>query len=221
MIGQVWFFLHQKKGKTERENTLKHDVYYEYRASTYQTNSTKDITMLMLPSIMFKAAMASAALDLPGITKSQVKRLVWVVGDQVFLYGVPQIFMNIMRMADMNRTPDVRTRAIIPEWCCKFSIQYNAAILNEQSIMNLLANAGMYSGVSDSRQEKGHGRYGQFILVGKTDKRFKAIIAKGKRAAQEKALSKPKPYDAQTKELLSWFDKEAKRRGFDTQKELS
>jgi hypothetical protein len=27
--------------------------------------------------------------------------------------------MTPVRSADMNRTPDVRTRAILPEWACK------------------------------------------------------------------------------------------------------
>ena len=80
--------------------------------------------------------------------------------------------MSITRSADKNRTPDVRTRAILPEWACKLRIAYTKPILREQAIFNLLAAAGLQSGVGDWRQEKGSGSYGAFKLVNADDPDF-------------------------------------------------
>jgi hypothetical protein len=72
----------------------------------------------------------------------------------------------------------------------------------------------MVSGVGDWRQEKGSGNFGCFKLVGADDPDFVRITKKMGRKAQAEALANPEYYDAETEELLSWFDAETKRRGF-------
>jgi hypothetical protein len=54
------------------------------------------------------------------------------------VYGVPKVFCAITRSADMNRTPDVRTRAILPEWACRFTVRFEKPILRDQTIADLL-----------------------------------------------------------------------------------
>ena len=122
--------------------------------------------------------------------------------------------MAITRSADMNRTPDVRTRAILPEWACKLRITFTKPILREQSIANLLAAAGFQSGVGDWRQEKGSGSYGSFKLVSADDKDFLRIVKTQGRKVQQDALDTPIAYNSETEEMLAWFNVETKRRGF-------
>jgi hypothetical protein len=68
--------------------------------------------------------------------------------------GVPKIFSSITRSADINKTPDVRTRAIVPKWACKVDITYVRPVLNHTVISNLFATAGITMGVGDWRPEK-------------------------------------------------------------------
>jgi hypothetical protein len=130
------------------------------------------------------------------------------------VYGVPKVMCAITRSADINKTPDVRTRAILPEWACRIKIEFTKPIMREQSIANLLAAAGFQSGVGDWRQEKGSGNYGSFKLVSADDPEFVRIVKKQARAEQIAAMESPEAYDGETEELLAWFDVEVKRRGF-------
>lgn len=202
-----------KKNRAAKEASLKHVPMDEYRASVYRTRDKKFPTELMLPVQCFKGAAMTAALDLPGSSKTQIGRLLWIVENWVAIYGVPQLSMMIVRMKDMNRTPDVRTRAIVPEWVARFKIQFVEPILTAQSVINCIAAGGLTAGVGDFRQEKGKGNFGQFRICEPDDKDFKRIMSEGGRAAQAKALENPESYDQETDDLLSWFDVESRRRG--------
>ena len=170
--------------------------------------------MLAVLPTLFKKAMGPAALGMPGTKKVQIGRLVSVDWDAMPVWGVPNVFMAITRSADINKTPDVRTRAILPEWACRLSVRFQKPILREQSVANLLAAAGRLSGVGDWRQEKGSGSYGAFKLVSADDKDFLRVIKTGGRNAQQEALDNPIPYNDETSEMLAWFEVELKRRGF-------
>ena len=206
--------LPRKKTAADKAGNLKHNPPEEYRASAYKSVSDTTPTRLLMPTLAFKGAMRSVAVDIPGAAKAQIGRLTYVEGDYVSIYGIPKAFLTIVRSADMNRTPDVRTRAILPTWAARFSVTYAKPLLNEQTVANLLAAAGLMRGVGDFRQEKGGGSYGCFELVGKNDERFAALIKAGGRVAQDAALENPEPYDTESAELLTWFDAEATRRGF-------
>lgn len=202
-----------KKNAAERASTLKHQPLQEYRSSPYKNSDPNHPTLLMLPAGAFKGSLKSAALDLPGASKSQIGRLTYIAGDNVDIYGVPMLLMSIVRSSDMNRTPDVRTRAILPEWACMLTVSFVEPMLRKQSVANLLAAAGISIGVGDFRPEKGSGNYGQFSICDATNKDFLRIMNQG-RADQEKAMAEPQAYDDETGELLTWFESESKTRGF-------
>jgi hypothetical protein len=217
MSQKVWHELLAPKGKrsaSEKATTLKHQPIDEFRASPYIMMDPATPTLLAILPTSFKRAMGTAALDVPGARKAQIGRLVYVQGEQVGLYGVPRVFMAITRSADIGKTPDVRTRAILPEWACELSITFTTSVLRESSIVNLLAAAGLQSGVGDWRQEKGSGSYGAFKIVNKDDKDFMRIVKTQGRKAQQEAMDNPVAYNDETAEMLAWFDVEIKRRGF-------
>ena len=203
-----------RKSAAVRAGSLKHDPLAEFRASPYTSKDPKSPTLLQAISPWFKGAMKSAALDLPGIAKTQVERLIWVEGERLDLYGIPELFMAVTRNSDMNRTPDVRTRTIVPKWACKVEVTYTKPIMREGPVANLLANAGFMAGVGDYRAGKGSGTYGRYEIVTPKDPRFKALMKTGGRKAQEVAMESPDFYDDETAELYSWFQTESKRRGF-------
>lgn len=203
-----------RKTAADKQSTLKHNPLEEFRSSPVRERDPDSLTLLALPATAFKGAMRTAALDLPGAKKSQIGRLTYIVGETVGIYGKPMIYSTIVRSADMNRTPDVRTRCIIPEWCAVVSVTYVVPILRDIDIGNLLAAAGITVGVGDFRPEKGAGNYGQFTVVPPDDADARRIMAEGGRSAQEAAMESPEAYDAETEELLAWYDIEVRRRGF-------
>jgi hypothetical protein len=212
--GQELLFPSPKKTSADKQSTLKHRPIEEFRASPYFMEDEDAPTHLALLPSMFKRALGTAALDMPGSNKSQIGRLVYVRGERTPLWGMPRVFMSIVRNSDIARTPDVRTRAILPEWACRLTIEFTMPILRQQSIINLLAAAGMVSGAGDWRQEKGSGSYGAFKLVAPDDPDFVRITKTMGRAAQVGAMENPIAYNTETSKMLAWFDVELHRRGF-------
>lgn len=199
--------------QADKATNLKHDPVSEFRASPYTCRSDDDPTWLAHMASAFKGAMMSAALDLPGAKRTQIGRLVWVEGSLVPLYGIPEIFSAITRSADIGRTPDVRTRCIVPEWAASLEVTFAVPLLNERSVINLLAAAGKICGIGDWRPEKGKGTFGQFTLVDHDDARFQRILKTGGREAQIAAMQDPRPFDQDTEELLAWFEETLTTRG--------
>lgn len=201
----------RRRSAAARASSLKHDPIREFEDSPY-TLAGDTHTLLAIMATAFKGAMRTAALDLPGASKSQIGRLVYVEGDMVGVYGIPKLFMSITRSADMNHTPDVRTRCILPEWAAVVSISYVKPLITAKSVANLLAAGGVTAGVGDWRVEKGSGSFGRFGIVNADDPEFVRICSTGGRAAQEAAMEAHECYDEETADLLSWFDAELEGR---------
>lgn len=166
-----------------RAREPKHDPLAELRQSFYRTLDPAAPTLFAALASMFKGSMRQAALDVPGATKRQIGSLLWVKGERLPLYGVPQLLMNVVRNMDQNRTPDIRSRAILPEWTTTITIEYVIPLLKAPSVVNLQVAAGMITGVGDWRPEKGNGTYGQFQIVAADDERVLRLQAEGDRAA--------------------------------------
>jgi hypothetical protein len=199
-----------KKTKAEKEQSMKHDPIEEFRRSMHiRRDATR--TRLGVPSPAIKGAMCTAALETKGTTKAQTGRLVWVRGYDCELFGVPKLHMSVVRSADMNRTPDVRTRAIVEDWCMPVTIEFARPQMSDKAVVQLLANAGVIIGIGDYRNEKGKGTFGQFEIVTEAD--CKDIIASGGKGQQDEAIDSPECYDDDAREMLSWFLATVKQRG--------
>lgn len=200
---------------SEKKGRLKHNVYEEFANSPYVNNEDSGETYIQILSAAVKGAMKSAALDLPGATKAQISRLTWVEDERIDVYGIPELMMAVTRSADINKTPDIRTRAIISEWACQFTVSFVCPVLNETAVMNLIAAAGIMQGLGDWRIGKGAGSYGGFKIVNPDDKDWARIVKSGGRKAQIIAMENPVCYDDETKKLMDWYGPEARRRGFE------
>ena len=202
-----------KKTTAERKE-LKHDPYAEFRDSIYSTDEGP--TLLVFPAPAIKGAMATAALETPGVKKSEVQRLVFLPEAQIKIWGKPQLRCDVVRSADMNRTPDVRTRAFLPRWAASVDIAYTMPALDAHAVVSLLANAGLIVGIGDFRQEKGRGSFGTFSVHGddmdEDDAKRWAELQKEGRVVQERAMKHPEAADENTRQLLEMLDAERKRR---------
>lgn len=207
-----------RKTAASKASTVKHSPIAEFWRAPYVLRDKDAPTLLAQVSTAFKKALASAALDIPGAQKAQIGRLSYVSGEYVPLFGIPELFMAVTRSADMNRTPDIRTRAIIRDWACYIEINYAVPLLNKQSIANLLITAGRTQGVGDWRVQKGSGSFGRFTLVAEDHPDFLEIVANGGRTAQIAAMEESRAYDEDTEELLAAMIEAVRQQGkeFDT-----
>lgn len=206
-----------RKNAAERAATLKHNPVTEFHDAPY-TLSPEAPTLVGVLASAFKGAMCTAALDLPGTKKAQIGRLVYVEGDYVAVWGRPQLHMSVVRSADINRTPDIRTRAILARWACDVDIRHVTSLINAQAIFNLMSAAGVTCGIGDWRPEKGKGSYGQFALVNAADPEYLELKAIG-REQQVAAMAAADPYDSESLDLLRFWREEIARRGFNEQGE--
>ncbi|PWE26723.1 hypothetical protein C4N9_20915 [Pararhodobacter marinus] len=201
-----------KKTAAEKRE-LKHDPQTEYRDSVYRLPDGP--TLLGFPAPGVKGAMATAALETPGVTKSSVQRLIFLPEQKIKVWGRPYLKCDVVRSADMARTPDVRTRAFLPRWCAEVDIAFITPTLSIHSIISLLSNAGVIVGIGDFRQEKGRGSYGTFAVatedLGDWQETWDDITAEG-RDVQEDALANPAAADDDTAELLAMLEEERIRR---------
>jgi hypothetical protein len=200
-----------RKSKADRA-TMKHNPMQEYRDSAEIIPAGP--TALGLRVVAVKAAMATAALETPGLTKTSAQRLLFMPGDHAALYGTPQLRMDVVRSADINRTPDVRTRCYLPKWGAEIEVQFIVPQLSVTSVVSLLCNAGVLVGVGDYRQEKGKGAFGSFRVLGESeqDDEWDDLVANHGRSAQEAALEDPEYADKDTNDLMEFFHSEVKRR---------
>jgi hypothetical protein len=201
----------KKSNQAERQQTLKHDPVAEFRGALYKNRDPKTASLFHIPNGSFAKAIAAAAVDLPGAKRAQIERLTKITDVNIDLFGVPHLFMSMVRNSDINRTPDVRTRPIFPQWAGKFTLSFVKEILTEQVVCNLAGAAGQIVGIGDWRPQKG-GPYGCFRLCAHDDPEYKLIVSKQGREAQQAAFDSPIFYDEDTTELMAWFESEVASR---------
>jgi len=200
----------KKKTTVEKAGSLKHNPPKEYRDSVYTTSEGD--TALCFPATAFKKSLASSALRIPGAKKTEIGQLVRIHGYRVPIWGIPQVYMTGVRSADMNKTPDIRTRAIVNEWATTIEVSFIRPLLTLKAIMNLFVAAGEIMGVGDGRQEKGALDFGSFRIVQPGDEDYIRICKTGGRDEQLAALDEPTMFDDETSDLWSWWHQEAKDR---------
>lgn len=208
---QELLFPSARENRAGLEQSLKHDPHAEFRGAVYRNRDPKSKSLIHIPNGAFHGALASAALDIPGAAKSKMERQTSIIDTNIELFGLPRIFCTMVRNSDMNRTPDVRTRPIFPEWACRITVRYLVSTMSERTVANMLGASGQIVGIGDWRPQKG-GPYGCFKLVEDGNKNFNHIIKTQGRLAQQHALDHPVAFDTDTEELLAWFHAEVRRR---------
>jgi hypothetical protein len=203
----------RKKNQAAKDASLKHDPLNEYRESCYVSRSDDAPTLFHLPTGMIHGAVKSAALDMAGARKTEVGRWVSVSGSNtLFLYGVPQLYTAMARNSGMDRTPDVRTRAIFPQWALSgVALDFKLDPLTDASVLNLMAAAGVTVGLGDWRPQRG-GSFGKFRLCNDDDPEFQRIIMAQGRGPQQAAYADPDFFDDDTRDINLWFREEIQRR---------
>jgi hypothetical protein len=198
------------RNRAARAEKLKHEPIAEFNEAVYRCQADDAPTLIHVPNGAFKKAIAQAALDIPGATKAQIGRLVSVTDPTVHLFGKPYLHMCPVRPP--GQAPDIRTRAIFPQWACKVTFGFIRRLISERDVLNLVAAAGVITGVGDGRPEKGALDFGQWDVVSANDKDWNRIVKSQGRKVQVEAMNSPQAYDAEAEELLAWFSTELLKR---------
>lgn len=166
----------QAKGAKEAK-----DPKGDYEASMYRLADGG----FGFPSVAFKAAAVTAGTSVSGLTKIQARQAFHVLGEDVDIKGAfdgSKSRVNLVRIEgdapqmreDMVRvgmgTADLRYRAEYPKWHAKVLVRFNANVLSESQILNLLNTAGFAVGVGEWRPEK-DGQYGMFHVATEAEQR--------------------------------------------------
>ena len=226
LIGQTPMYFNSMSSKAKRDllvgagrktaaekKEIKHNPEQEFIDSMH--TQMKGDTLLCFPAAGVKGAMATAALETAGVNKTSVNRLIFLPQTNINIWGKPYLKIDVVRSADMNRTPDMRTRAYLPNWCAEVEIRFATPNFSAMSISSLVQNAGQLVGLGDFRQEKGRGSFGTFTIAGEDlgdHKAFWDEMMEEGRAVQELARDNPECADEETAELMQFLQEERFRR---------
>ena len=201
-----------KKTAAEKKE-IKHNPEEEFVDSCY-INGTNG-SYLSFPSTGIKRGMATAALETAGVTKASINRGIYVVGEHINVWGKPYMNMSIVRSSDINRTPDIRTRAKLPNWCTEVTVRYINPTFSQLDITALLVNAGTLCGLGDWRIEKGGPMGGYRIVQTKDDQKiFDRLVKEEGATCQKLALENPEieAHDNMSHELYEAITQERLKR---------
>jgi hypothetical protein len=135
------------------------------------------------PSVAFKNAAVTAGTSVAGITKVAARQAFHVLGEDADVAGAfdgCKSRVNLVRIMggapsmreDMVRvgmgTADLRYRGEFTDWHAKILVRYNANVLSESQILNLLNTSGFAVGVGEWRPEK-DGQSGMFHVATERD----------------------------------------------------
>ena len=201
-----------KKTAAEKKE-IKHNPEEEFVDSCY-INGTNG-SYLSFPSTGIKRGMATAALETAGVTKASINRGIYVVGEHINVWGKPYMNMSVVRSSDINRTPDIRTRAKLPNWCTEVTVRYINPTFSQLDITALLVNAGTLCGLGDWRIEKGGPMGGYRIVQTKDDQKiFDRLVKEEGATCQKLALENPEieAHDNMSHELYEAITQERLKR---------
>lgn len=134
------------------------------------------------PSVAFKSAAVTAITSISGMTKIAARQSFHILGEDV---DVPGAFPgtvsrhNLVRIngkptmrEDLVRvgmgTADLRYRGEFPEWSAALLVRYNANVLSEAQLLNIVNVSGFAVGVGEWRPER-DGSFGMFHVASEAD----------------------------------------------------
>lgn len=141
------------------------------------------------PSVGFKSAAVTAITSVGGMTKVAARQAFHILGEDVDVAGAfdgTKARHNLVRIEggeptmreDTVRvgmgTADLRYRGEFADWSAQLLVRYNANVLSESQILNIINVAGFAVGVGEWRPEK-NGPHGMFHVATEAD--LKAISA--------------------------------------------
>jgi hypothetical protein len=115
-----------------------------------------------MPATAFKRAMVAACRFVDGVKMTELRGALHVVGELVAIEGASSPREDMVTVglgkADLRFRPEFR------EWKATLAIDFNAAVISPEQIINLLTLAGFGVGIGEWRPER-DGQYGRFHVA--------------------------------------------------------
>jgi hypothetical protein len=155
--------------KGKRVNRPARDFKQEYLDSLYPLDGGG----YGFPAIAFKKAMVGACRQTT-MDMTLANRIIFVKRPYesrgfgcVKIIGEPRMIEVVVRLAGMDRPPDLRYLGEFFPWSAILEIEFNAAMISVEGIYNLLQYAGKCEGVGEQRpsSRKSAGDFGTFRLA--------------------------------------------------------
>lgn len=168
----------QKQMKAAKQAKEAKDPRADFEASLYRLGDGYGF-----PSIGFKAAAVTACTSVAGITKVAARQAFHILGEDIDINGAfdgTKARVNLVRIhggppsmrEDMVRvgmgTADLRYRGEFSDWYAKVLVRYNANVLSESQILNILNVSGFAVGVGEWRPER-DGMNGMYHVASESD----------------------------------------------------
>jgi len=158
----------EKGGKTKKKRE-KRDPEDDFLRSMYWKggvpNKPKNELLKMvrthtfqIPARAFKAACVNAVRMVTGLTMKEARSLLFILGTEesngalVDMESDPPIMdTEPVRIGGMTKTTDLRYRGEFHNWSAKLRVQYDADLVDPQTIVNLINRAGFSVGILEDR----------------------------------------------------------------------
>lgn len=141
--------MESKQRKQSKERKARIAIETEIEDCTHRLPNGK----VAYPASAFYNGMFEAAVYVEGMKKKQVGGSVKVMGvDDNPLVEIKFKKMVIQKdSVRLGNTSDIRYRPRFEDWRCRLKIQYNAAQISPEQIVNLANLAGFHRGIGDWR----------------------------------------------------------------------
>lgn len=122
-----------------------------------------ELPMILAKQLIFISADGREEREVTIPLQDGTKYTHYVSTDLIKINGEPQKRMDMVRIG--MGTADVRFRGEFLTWTATLRISYNADVLDELTIANLIYRAGMTVGIGEGRPEKGDQGWGRFEIA--------------------------------------------------------
>lgn len=137
------------------------DPKAEYESSYYRNSEGK----IAFPALNIKQAMVASARNIEGVTMTVLRGALFVVGDKDGLievkYKSERMREDMVRLGGISNPADFRYRGEVDDWSMTFIIKFNADVITDVMVANLLQTAGFACGLGEWRPER-NGDFGTF-----------------------------------------------------------
>lgn len=149
--------MRDKQTKAAKGGKTAKDPERDYRESMYEIAPGK----YGFPAVALKAAMVTACTSIDGMTKVMARQSFHVQGEMfdILCPDGPTMREDMVRIG--MGTADIRYRGQFWPWSARVSIRYNAGVISEAQLINLINTAGFGVGIGEWRPEK-NGQFGLF-----------------------------------------------------------